>query len=340
MRQEKTGSERLSFSKKIWIASGIFAFVVIFIWFLKVTIAVLLLIMAGALVSIFFHRLAGLIQKYMKFSPTISLISSILTTFLFVVLLFWFIGAKIQEQFQELSATLPATIEHAKEQIRNTQIGARIISENESMMSTQNIFSFARQFFATGFGVLGDLFVILLISVFFTISPRLYVNGLIALIPPDGKSQARSLMDKIGNTLGNWLKGQIIAMFIIIILTFIGLTIIGIPMALALALIAGFLNFVPNFGPLIAMIPAVLVGLLQSPATAMIVAGLYLLIQALESNLITPYIQNKLIQLPPALILIGQLLMGTLMGAMGIILATPIVALIMVVVQELYVKKQ
>lgn len=111
-------------------------------------------------------------------------------------------------------------------------------------------------------------------------------------------------------------------------------------MAFTLAIIAGLLNFIPNFGPLIAMAPAVMVALMQGPTTALLVAGLYIVVQVIESNFITPQVQKRLIELPPALIIIAQLLMGVLTGGWGLLLATPLMAILMVLVQELWVKKQ
>ncbi|RYY34569.1 MAG: AI-2E family transporter, partial [Sphingobacteriaceae bacterium] len=130
------------------------------------------------------------------------------------------------------------------------------------------------------------------------------------------------------------------AMCLIATLTFTGLSIVGIPMALTLALMAGLLNFIPNFGPLIAMIPAVLLGLIDSTNTAIIVAVMYILIQILESNIITPMVQKRMIDLPPALTIISQVLMGTLSGVLGILLATPLLAVVIVLIDELYVKRQ
>ncbi len=109
-------------------------------------------------------------------------------------------------------------------------------------------------------------------------------------------------------------------------------------MWLVLALIAGLLNFIPNFGPLIAMIPAVLIALMQGPSTAAIVAGLYIVIQVVESNFITPMVQQKLISIPPALIISAQLLISPLTGGWGLVLATPLMLIVMILVQELYLK--
>ena len=144
----------------------------------------------------------------------------------------------------------------------------------------------------------------------------------------------------MSSTLTKWLKGKIFSMFVVFILTAIGLVIMGIPMWLVLSLIAGLLSFVPNFGPLIALIPAVLIGLMEGPTTALMVLGLYMLVQVLESNLITPQIQQRLINIPPALIIIAQLVMSVLIGGWGLVLATALTAIVMVVLQELYIKKQ
>lgn len=129
-------------------------------------------------------------------------------------------------------------------------------------------------------------------------------------------------------------------MLIVFVLTAIGLSIIGVPMWLVLALLAGLLNFIPNFGPLLALIPAALVALLQGPSTAIWVIGLYLTVQVVESNFITPMVQQKLVNIPPAVIIMAQLFIAPLTGGWGLVLATPLVLLIMVTVQELYIKKQ
>jgi predicted PurR-regulated permease PerM len=188
--------------------------------------------------------------------------------------------------------------------------------------------------------VLGDLYIILFIGIFFTAAPEVYRNGFLKLIPPNNRGEAKSVINKVSVTLAKWLKGQLFAMLVVTILTTTGLLILGVPMTFALALIAGVLNFIPNFGPLIALIPAVLVGFMQDTTTGILVAALYITVQVLESSIITPQIQKKLIDMPPAIIMIAQLFMGVLTGGWGLLLATPLVAIIIVLVQELYIKKQ
>ncbi len=109
-------------------------------------------------------------------------------------------------------------------------------------------------------------------------------------------------------------------------------------MALALGIIAGLLSFIPNFGPIIALLPAVLIAFTQGPNTALYITLLYMGVQAVESNLITPLVQKKMVYLPPAMIIISQVLLGILVGGLGLILATPLIAILMVLIQMLYVE--
>ena len=339
MAQGPTHQEH-SFQRKVWIATGIVALVVVLLWILKATFNVLLLILAGALIALYFHGLSGLLHRKLNLPQKWSLPVAIIGSFILLGLFFWLAGAKISEQVQQLSKTLPSTIENAKQQINQSPIGQQILQQVSSGGNTKKATSTIQKFFSSTFGVLGDLYVVIFLSLFFVAAPKAYINGFLKLFPVQSKDRARQVIQKVGETLMKWLKGQLLAMLIVAVLTGIGLMIIGVPMALVLALIAGILNFIPNFGPLIALIPAVLVGLMQGPTTALLVAGLYILVQILESNVITPQIQKRLIEMPPALIILAQLFMGVLTGGWGLVLATPLIAILIVVVGELWVKKQ
>jgi predicted PurR-regulated permease PerM len=269
-----------------------------------------------------------------KWSVAISVIGSLLLLIGFL----WFAGTRIQQQAKQLSKTLPSAINNFKQQLSQSTIGQQVLQRVTSGESAKKATSVAQSFFRSTFGVLGDIYVVLFLGIFFTAAPKLYVNGFLKLIPPKGKDKGTQVVDTVGASLTKWLKGQLFAMLVVAILTAIGLLILGVPMAFTLALIAGLLNFIPNFGPLIAMIPGVLIALMQGPTTALLVAGLYILVQVLESNVITPQIQKKLIDMPPALIIIAQLFMGVLTGGWGLVLATPLMVILMMVVQELYLK--
>ncbi len=337
-KSEKDKPNLALFTKKVWITAGIFLFIVLSVLFIFKTINALLLVLAGMLIAVFFTGLSSLIFRKTNWKEWICTTIAILSTFLVMGLIFWLIGAKVQSQFSELSETLPKTIENAKEWLNESQFGREAIEKVTSEESMKKASSFGGKFFQSTFGVFGDLYVVLFISIFFTISPKTYTRGLLKLLPSNSQKKGEKVFEKLGSQLRNWIKGTMFSMLIVFVFTAIGLSILGIKLWLVLALLAGILSFIPNFGPLIALIPAVLVGLLDSPRTALIILGIYLLVQFLESNFITPIIQNKLIKMPPALILIAQLLMGALTGGWGLVLATPITVMVIVLVQELYLK--
>lgn len=334
---EQTG---YNFPQKVWITGGIIALITLIILFFGATFSVLLLLLAGVLIAIFFRGLAGLICRKTKWKQGLCLSVSIIGTLLLIVLLFWLMGAKVQSQASQMSQTLPKTIENVKSQLNKSQLGQTIVQRVSSQNAQKNMQSQAQRFFKSTFGILGDLYVILFIGIFFTVAPEQYKKGLVKLAPVKARDRASEVMDKVGDSLKKWLKGQLFAMLVVFILTAIGLAIIGVPMWLLLALIAGILNFIPNFGPLIAMIPAVLVAFMQGPSTALWVAILYILVQAAESNFITPMVQHKMIDIPPALVIIAQLFIAPLTGGWGLVLATPLMVIVIVLVQELWVKPQ
>lgn len=339
MPEKNNPEKHYSFPQKVWITGGIFALIVVMLLLFKVTFSVFILVLAGAMIAVFFRGLASLIRRKVKCGPKLALAISIAGTLIIIALLFWLIGAKVQSQIKQLSDTIPVTIQNAKEHLNKSALGQKIVQKVSSPEAKKETKRIASIFFKSTFGILGDIYVILFLGIFFTASPKTYQKGIVSLVPKRGREKAEDVFDKLGHNLRNWLKGRIFSMCVVFILTAIGLVIIGIPMWIALALIAGLLNFIPNFGPLIALIPAILVALMQGTDTAAVVAGLYILVQVAESNFITPTVQHRLVNIPPALIIIAQLLVGTLTGIWGIILATPLMVIVMILVQELYVER-
>jgi predicted PurR-regulated permease PerM len=279
-----------------------------------------------------------MIQRKTKWARRTCMIISVGGTFIILGVLFWFMGAKISNQIGVLSNSLPNTVNSAKAKMAETPIGNKILfylSDDNS----DTLFTTARQFFNTSFGVLGNMYIILFLGIFLTTSPNLYKEGIIKLIPGDRKYLGRQVIDRVSQALKGWLKGMMLSMVLVFILLTVGLSIMSIPVALVLALLTGLLKLIPNFGSLAAMIPGVLLALTISTNTAIVVALMYIVTQTIVSNIVTPLIQKKMINLPPALTILAQVLMGTLSGVLGIILAVPLLAIVIILVDELYVKK-
>lgn len=330
----------LSYTRKAWINGGVYALIVVSILLFKATFSVFLLILTGALIAIFFRGLSGWVCRKTKWKEGVCLTIAVIGTLLLVISIFWLIGAKLQSQLTELSDRLPEMVDNAKARFSENPIGKKIVEKASSPNSTKKAQGIAGTFFRSTFGVFGDIYVVLFLGIFFTVSPGIYKKGMVSLIPQKGKAKGEDILNKLSENLKKWLKGKIFSLTVVMVLTAIGLAILSMPLWLVLAIIAGILNFIPNFGPLIALIPAVLVAFMQGPTTAMIVASMYIVIQVLESNFITPMVQQRLVSIPPALIIIAQLLISPLTGGWGLVLATPLMLIVMILVKELYVNKQ
>lgn len=324
------------FRKKVWIVAGIGALSITVLLVLKTAFNILLLVLAGTLIAILFRGTAGYIARKTGLGKGLSLAITLLGTAFILTGVFWFSGARLQSEIATLTDEIPRQIAQAKVEISRNPVGQRILARLDGQGS--QIFEKAQGFLSSTFGAVGDLYVILLLALFFTATPMLYVRGMVRLLPRKSQRQGKDVLQKIGSALYKWFAGKLFSMAVVAVLTYVGLLILGVQLALTLALIAGLLSFIPNFGPVIAMIPAALIGLLNGPQDALWVIGLYVLVQVLESNLITPVIQKKLLEIPPALIIVAQLVVGLFSGTVGLIVATPLVVIIMVVVRELYLK--
>ncbi len=322
--------------KQVWIAAGIGALVIVVLLLVKTLASMLLLILAGALVALFFQGLGSLIHRKTKIPEGISMLLGVLIVVGLAVGFFALAGFKIQSQITQLQETFPLTLENAKEQLQKLPLGNKAVEKLNDPKTQQQIQGIAATLFRSTFGAAGDIYIVLFLAIYFMVGPKVYKRGIIKLAPLKAQSRTGEILDKLGESLKKWIKGKLFAMLVVAVLSGIGLFFLDVPMWLTLALFAGIMNFIPNFGPLIAMVPAALVALMQGTATAGLVVGLYVLVQVVESNFITPMVQQKLLSIPPALIIIAQLAMATLTGGWGILLATPVVVIIMIVVQETY----
>lgn len=152
--------------------------------------------------------------------------------------------------------------------------------------------------------------------------------------------QARRLFYNIQHQLGSWVSGQLTLMIVIGVITFIGLTLLGIPYALPLAILAGLLEIVPNVGPTIAAIPPILIALLvMNPLMALAVTAFYIMVQQFENNLIVPFIMKEVVDVRPLTTLVLILVGFKLMGVVGALLAIPVYLTIRTISRELWPNK-
>lgn len=183
-------------------------------------------------------------------------------------------------------------------------------------------------------------FVALIATIYLVINPRPLVNGFISFFPAGWRPQTRDILGGMYHAVQRWFIGQLTSMTIIGVFSAIALSIIGIPFAVLLGLVSGLISFVPFIGPVISVIPPTLLGITSGdPLKAVWVIAAYLIIQAIESNLIQPIVMSRAVSLHPAVVVFALLIMGTLFGFVGLLLAVPLVAALHVLVRELWMDK-
>ena len=187
-----------------------------------------------------------------------------------------------------------------------------------------------------GIGIL-QLFFIVSVALMITLQPNSYREVAILLVPSFYRRRARNILLTCGNALSSWMVGVVLSSICVAILASIGLYLLGIKLVIANALIAGLLNFIPNVGPTISTIFPLSVALLDTPWKSLAVLGLYIVIQNIESYVITPSIMHKQVKLLPGLTITAQFIFTILFGPIGLLLAIPMAVVIQVFVKEVII---
>jgi predicted PurR-regulated permease PerM len=187
-------------------------------------------------------------------------------------------------------------------------------------------------------GLVGAMLVIIATAAYLAVAPDMYVDGAVRLVPLWYRARAQRIISEMGSSLQGWLLGQLIDMIVVGVLVGCGLTLIGTPLAMVLGVIAGVFTFVPYFGTIASMVPALLVGLTQGLRQTLWILILFLFAHGVEGYLIAPFVQRRTVHLPPALTVLAMVLLTAVFGIGGVLIATPLVAVLMVGVTRVYVQ--
>jgi predicted PurR-regulated permease PerM len=300
----------------------------------------LLIVFAGLLLAILFRSCGVRIGRLLSIAPGWGVALFLLCLVLLLAGGGVAIAPAVLHQFDELWREVPAAVDSVMAWIKEYESGRRALEQ----LSPSDLWSFeaggvATQAVGSVFGTLGNIVLLLFIALYGAADPGTYRQGFLKLIAPSGRADAKIVLARSVDTLQNWLVAQSIAMAVVGLLTGLGLWLIGIPLALVLGLIAGLLAFIPNVGPVLAAAPGLLLAVPQGMNTVLMVLGVYVTVQALESYVITPILQKQKVSLPPVLVIALQLAFATLFGLLGLALATPIAALSLQLTRDLYVTR-
>jgi predicted PurR-regulated permease PerM len=318
---------------------SLFVALMLMLWY---TSQVLLLLFASVLLAVVLRSAANAVARWTKLSPTWSLVVVILVTLALGAAAGWAAAPSIATQLESLRDNLRGSVETVGERVAEMpggeQVVEKVLEARDSLVNRGELWQQVGGYFSSTLGVLAGLLVVVFVGGFLAFDPRLYLNGLLRLVPVDKRERADEVLANVGETLQGWLVGQIISMALLFVTTWVMLLLLGVPLALILALVTGIMTFVPYVGPLVALVPILLIAFVESPALALQAGLLYMVVQNIEANVVMPIVFQRTVHLPPALSIAGQLILGALFGILGFILATPLTAVLLVLTQRLYVE--
>lgn len=308
--------------------------------------AVLMVVCASALVAVVLHGAARWITHLLRLPEWLSVLVLVLALVAAISGLVHVFGPQIVVQAAHLRTALVSQTIAVHDRLDDNVFGRMILDHVPSSLGGNqpgtrehaagpDFTGSMTNVLTSTFGSVGTLIVIVIAGVYFALSPRLYANGILRLVPQAHRPLARTLLLTIGHTLSAWVAGQMLDMTVVGVLTWLGLWAIGMPLALPLGLVAGTANFIPYLGAFVGAIPALLIGLSVSTQEALMVLGLYTVIQAFEGYVMSPFIQKRAVSMPPALTILSQTIFGAFLGMWGFIFATPITAVLLAVATRL-----
>jgi predicted PurR-regulated permease PerM len=255
----------------------------------------------------------------------------------------------IEDQALALVQTFPELLENAQDLVVRLQSSLGL--ETSFGLDPQNVLDSARNFLSGGAlttvanvgagvaNVLSFALVVVIATVYGVARPAPLINGFVALFPAGQRQRVREILREVYETLQRWFLGQLASMTIIGVLSTVALHLIGIPFALLLGILSGLVSFIPFIGPAISVIPPILLALIGDPIGALWVVLAYAVIQAVESYLVYPLVMSRAVSLHPAVVMFALLIMGTLFGFVGVLLAVPLVTALHVLLRELWIER-
>jgi predicted PurR-regulated permease PerM len=323
----------MNFTQRVLVTLALGALALL-AWYLR---DIALLLFGGVLFATVLTAIANRVSRHTGLSHRFSVGAAVLLVVVLFGVVGWLIGGAMAQQLSEMSEQVPQALQRLRGWLQDQPLGGRVLELGATASESIPLSKVAAAA-ASLLNAVGLFLLMLLLGVFFAGEPDLYRKGFLRLLPPERRSQVDDAISDAGKALAGWLKGQGVSMLFVGVATGIGLALLGIPLAMSLGFIAGLFTFVPFFGPLASGFLAVLLAFAEGPEKALYVAGLMLLIEQVQDNVLMPFIQRWAVALPPVLALISFLVFAALFGPAGMLFATPLMVVLMVLVRKLYVE--
>lgn len=339
------------FSRRVAVVAAVAALVAGVAAFFWTVSQAWLVLFVTILFAVLLDGLTRLAMRWLRLPRPLGLTLAILIIVAFIAGIFAFGGLRVANEAPALGRNMQQSIQRIERNLRDMGVERKLhdmgVSPDKLKLGSPasggapaltGLFSHVQGYLSTSVEMVADLFIIIVAGIYFAAGPHLYIDTPLKLVPEHRRERLRLVAREVGHGLRRWLLGTFISMLVVGIVAGIGLTLLHVPLAGLLAIIAALLTFIPYLGTIISMVPALLLALLVSPITVLYVLLLYLGAHALEGYLVTPMVQSRTVHLIPGWLILSQLVGGLAAGVFGVLIAAPLLVTITIIVQLLYVE--
>lgn len=324
---------------------------VLLLWLFQRTVGVFLLLFIAVILSLYLGAVRDALVARIRMPPRLALTASVLLTLFGIGGLFALLVPAVVGQTRELVSVLPTYItgwETSIDRFADRLPGMRgywPTGQHQMLHALyEQLSSYAQSVFPRVFSIVGiliDVFAVFVMSIYLAMQPGVYREWLIALFPPRHRDLVRDILGDIATSLRAYIVGQLTTMTVLAILTAFFLWLLNVPYWLTFGVFTGMVAIVPFFGSMLSTtLPAAFV--LTGPnggTRALLVLGVGVVVHLIEGNLVSPLVMSKQIELPPVLTIMAVLVVGGLLGPLGLVVALPTLAMIMVVVRRILINR-
>lgn len=323
-----------AFARRVLLTIGIVA-LAYFLWRIS---DILLLIFAAILIAIPLRANAKFIAEHTPLSQrwALAVVTLAIATFLIVLSLLF--GAQIIDQIAVLSSRLPSALEAIGIRVGLTDAAKHIESIVEAGYGGSIVAQVAGVGY-TAFGAVTDALLVVVTAIFFAAEPLVYIRGATKMLPPPFREEFQDTITLTGKALRLWFRGQVLSMLLVGVISACAFWMLGLPSPIALGLFMAITDFIPIIGPILGALPATIFAFSIGLDAVLWTIVAVIVIQQIEGNLIVPFIQKRVVSLPPAVALFAIVVFGLLFGFLGVFLAIPLAVTITVFLKKLWIRE-